>query len=48
MMLRHLWPAAAETLAVLTQCGDDLSRDNIMRQAASLKNYRAASCCRAL
>jgi len=34
--------AAAETLAqVLTQCGDDLSRDNIMRQAASLKNYRS-------
>ena len=33
--------AAAETLVqVLTQCGDDLSRENIMRQAASLKNYR--------
>jgi len=33
--------AAAATLAqVLTQCGDDLSRENIMRQAASLKNYR--------
>src|SRR4051812_25632059 len=32
--------AAAETLLqVLTQCGDDLSRENIMRQAASLKNY---------
>ena len=32
--------AAAETLVqVLTQCGDDLSRENIMRQAASLKNY---------
>ena len=35
--------AAAETLAqVLTQCGDDLSRDNIMRQAASLKNFQSA------
>ena len=35
--------AAAETLVqVLTQCGDDLSRDNIMRQAASLRNYRSA------
>jgi ABC-type branched-subunit amino acid transport system substrate-binding protein len=35
--------AAAETLVqVLTQCGDDLSRDNIMRQAASLKDYRGA------
>lgn len=32
--------AAAETLVqVLIQCGDDLSRENIMRQAASLKNY---------
>lgn len=34
--------AAAETLfQVLTQCGDDLSRENIMRQAASLKNYQS-------
>jgi branched-chain amino acid transport system substrate-binding protein len=34
--------AAAETLMqVLTQCGDDLSRENIMRQAASLKNYQS-------
>lgn len=34
--------AAAETLVqVLSQCGDDLSRENIMRQAASLKNYRS-------
>jgi ABC-type branched-subunit amino acid transport system substrate-binding protein len=33
--------AAAETLfQVLTQCGDDLSRENIMKQAASLKNYQ--------
>ena len=33
--------AAAETMAqVLTQCGDDLSRENIMRQAASLRNYQ--------
>jgi branched-chain amino acid transport system substrate-binding protein len=33
--------AAAETLAqVLTQCGDDLSRENVMRQAAALENYR--------
>jgi len=32
--------AAADTLLqVLRQCGDDLSRDNVMRQAASLKNY---------
>ena len=34
--------AAAETLMqVLTQCGDDLSRENIMKQAASLKNYQS-------
>ncbi|WGR91089.1 ABC transporter substrate-binding protein [Bradyrhizobium sp. ISRA443] len=32
--------AAADTLLqVLRQCGDDLSRENIMRQAASLRNY---------
>src|SRR6202012_4889212 len=35
--------AAAETLTqVLKQCGDDLSRENIMRQAESLKNYRSS------
>ena len=35
--------AAAETLMqVLTQCGDDLSRENIMKQAASLKNYQSS------
>jgi branched-chain amino acid transport system substrate-binding protein len=35
--------AAAETLAhVLKQCGDDLSRENIMRQAASLSNYQGS------
>jgi ABC-type branched-subunit amino acid transport system substrate-binding protein len=32
--------AAAETLVqVLKQCGDDLSRENVMRQATSLRNY---------
>jgi branched-chain amino acid transport system substrate-binding protein len=35
--------AAAETLVqVLRQCGDDLSRENIMRQAAALKDYQAS------
>ena len=35
--------AAAETLVqVLTQCGDDLSRENIMKQAASLRDYRSS------
>lgn len=34
--------AAAETLVqVLTQCGNDLSPENIMKQAASLKDYRS-------
>jgi branched-chain amino acid transport system substrate-binding protein len=34
--------AAADTLfQVLNQCGDDLSRENIMRQAALLKNYQS-------
>ena len=33
--------AAAETLAqVLKQCGDDLSRENVMRQASALENYQ--------
>ena len=35
--------AAAETMVqVLTQCGSDLSRENIMKQATSLKDYRAS------
>jgi branched-chain amino acid transport system substrate-binding protein len=34
--------AAAETLAsVLRSCGDDLSRENVMRHAASVKAYRS-------
>src|SRR5215471_16445525 len=33
--------AAAKTLVqVLKQCGDDLSRENVLRQAAALKNYK--------
>ncbi len=32
--------AAAQTLVqVLKQCGDDLTRENVMRQAANLKNF---------
>jgi branched-chain amino acid transport system substrate-binding protein len=35
--------AAAETLAqVLKQCGDDLSRENVMRQATSLMDFQPA------
>lgn len=35
--------AAAQTLVhVLEQCGDELSRENIMRQAASLHDFRSS------
>ena len=35
--------AAAETLAqVLKQCGNDLSRENVMRQAAALEDYQGS------
>ena len=35
--------AAAETLAqVLKQCGNDLSRENVMKQAAALKDYQGS------
>jgi branched-chain amino acid transport system substrate-binding protein len=35
--------AAAETLAqVLKQCGNDLSRENVMRQASSLRDFQPA------
>lgn len=35
--------AVAETLAqVLKQCGDDLTRENIMKQAQSLKGFRSS------
>jgi ABC-type branched-subunit amino acid transport system substrate-binding protein len=35
--------AAAQTMAqVLRQCGDDLSRENVMRQAANLKDFEVA------
>ena len=34
---------AAQTLVqVLKQCGNDLSRENIMKQAANLKNFELA------
>ncbi|WP_166296150.1 ABC transporter substrate-binding protein [Bradyrhizobium sp. 2S1] len=35
---------AAQTLAqVLKQCGDDLTRENVMKQAANLKDFRTAN-----
>jgi branched-chain amino acid transport system substrate-binding protein len=35
------FPNAATIVQVLKQCGNDLSRENIMRQAANLKNFHA-------
>lgn len=36
--------AAAETMVqVLRQCGNDLSRENVMRQAAALRDYQASA-----
>ena len=34
------YSAAELMVQVLRQCGDDVSRENVMRQAASLKNVR--------
>ena len=34
------YSVAATIVQVLRQCGNDLSRENIMRQAASMKDYR--------
>jgi len=35
---------AAQTLVqVLKQCGDDLTRENVMRQAANLKEFEATT-----
>jgi branched-chain amino acid transport system substrate-binding protein len=33
------WQGAKMLVRVLTQCGDDLSRENVMRQAANLKDF---------
>ncbi|WP_417519290.1 ABC transporter substrate-binding protein [Minwuia sp.] len=35
------WSACNTMIKVLEQAGDDLSRENIMKQAANLKDYRA-------
>lgn len=37
----YAFNVAATLVQVLKQCGDDLSRENIMRQAANLRNYEA-------
>ena len=41
MTARSYGYAVAQTLVqVLKQCGDDLTRENIMKQAANLKDFR--------
>jgi branched-chain amino acid transport system substrate-binding protein len=37
----NAWIFGAIMVQVLTQCGDDLSRDNILRQASNLHGFRA-------
>ena len=34
------YSVASTLVQVLKQCGDDLTRDNVMKQAANLKNFR--------
>jgi ABC-type branched-subunit amino acid transport system substrate-binding protein len=40
MMTAYGYTAAQALVQVLRQCGDDLSRTNVMKQAANLRNYR--------
>jgi len=35
------YTAAQSLVQVLQQCGDDLTRENVMRQAAAMKNVEA-------
>jgi len=39
--LPYGYGAAATMVQVLKQCGDNLSRDNVMKQAANLKGFKA-------
>jgi branched-chain amino acid transport system substrate-binding protein len=40
--------ATAQTMVqVLKQCGDELTRENVMKQAANLRNFNSDCCCRA-
>ena len=39
--------ASATMVQVLKQCGNDLSRENVMRQAANLKDLELPMLCRA-
>ncbi len=40
IMTAYGYTAAQALVQVLRQCGDDLSRENVMKQAANLRNYR--------
>lgn len=40
IMTAYGYTAAQALVQVLRQCGDDLSRTNVMKQAANLRNYR--------
>ena len=43
-----LWLCGRPPLVeVLKQCGDNLTRENVMKQAASLKGFEIRCCCRA-
>ena len=41
----YAYAVSATMRHVLTQCGDDLTRDNLMKQAASMKNSWCRCCC---
>ena len=41
------YTVAQALVQVLKQCGDNLTRENVMKQAASLKDFEPAACCRA-
>jgi ABC-type branched-subunit amino acid transport system substrate-binding protein len=41
IMTAYGYTAAQALVQVLKQCGDDLSRENVMKQAANLRNYRS-------
>ena len=38
----YAFGAAATMIQVLKQCGNDLSRENIMKQAANIKDFEVA------
>ena len=39
------YTVAQTMVQVLKQCGDDLTRENIMKQAASIKDFEPTACC---